>query len=107
MILQIYFWRPCSLSSSYISFGVTAMRARTMSSGYVSMAAVVPASEPARSLGTGGSTLHQRRQEYEIHFCDDQKDASPHYAAKGVLDYPNFTHHDPDQVVTKHEWINA
>lgn len=58
----------CRLKSavSYISFGVTAMRARTMSSGYVSMAAVMPASEPARSLGTGGRALQQRGEEYKF-----------------------------------------
>lgn len=42
---------------SYISFGVTAILARTISSGYVSIAAVVPARDPANNLGNGGSTL--------------------------------------------------
>lgn len=46
---------------THISFGVTAIRARTKSKGYVKVAAVVPASEPARNLGNGVRALIERR----------------------------------------------
>lgn len=47
---------------SYISLAVTAIRARTISKGYVSMVAVMPAREPASKRGKGGSALKQPMQ---------------------------------------------
>lgn len=46
---------------AYISFGVTAILARTISRGYVIMAAVVPAMDPASNLGTGGRALQPKK----------------------------------------------
>lgn len=47
---------------AHISLAVTAILARTISSGYVSIAAVVPAREPARKRGKGGRALKQTTQ---------------------------------------------
>lgn len=46
---------------AYISFGVTAILARTISRGYVIMAAVIPAMDPASNLGTGGRALQPKK----------------------------------------------
>lgn len=63
--LILYEW-SCTLASTalvglawhtHISLGVTAILARTMSNGYVSDTAVVPAREPANRRGTGGRGL--------------------------------------------------
>jgi len=41
--------------ATYVCLCVTAMRARAMSSGYVNIDAVVPASDPAINRYTGGT----------------------------------------------------
>lgn len=61
-VVNVSFYANCTISAglsgdAHISFGVTAILARTMSRGYVSIAAVVPAKAPATNLGNGGRAL--------------------------------------------------